>query len=850
MKNRISLSGMANDVRRLGRPVRRVLAVFVVACVVVLLLAAGSPPLQAQARTAPEDEQAFHRLVVGQRMINADDLSILTAQNWTEMSDPVRPYVTRLTDGNSLSCGLATQEEMASIRESIDRMPQGLTPSGKHALAPPAANISVNYTGFTPEAQAAFQRAVDIWSSLLIATVPIEIEANFDSLEESDALAAARAATWFCSTTVCAPVGLVNQLVDEDRKPDDPDIETTFSSSDDWYFGLDGRPGEDQHDFVSVALHEIAHGLGFYDSFRIDESTGEAEYGLLGGDDNIPTVFDFFILDTKINRLVDEDEYTNPSTELTDAVTGITLFWVGLKTLTANGGLYPVLLWAPEEYDSGSSVAHLNEYAYPPGKPNALMTPGRSSGQASHEPGPLMLAMLDDMGWTIREQTLQIPQFAVGGGFSSDVVVTNRSSTELAAVAIDVWDPEGNALDGNLILGVGADRFDLPPLGSRTLTLSHDGSGLLTGSITVSSDTPVSAVVRFDFQGTGITGVGTSPRLRAAIAPVRRSGNLSSGVAIRNPELAAQTIDLELKDEDGLVVPGGEASRTIDGGGRIAAFIEQFFPEADTADFKGEISIRARAGQIAVIVLELEVGRAFTTLPVSPIVVPPRPTPPVSATPKNLSIYEPTSFANSRELVVGETVQLAANIEMSDGSVRENVSAEWTSSNTTVARVSNNGLVTARQPGVFSVSVQAEGLTARITGLRVVPRLEPWSRSGTGATILDLPTRITRIRIEGEYTGRVEHFSVWCGSFGDYGGLLVNEIIGTNSSTRYSGVHSALRRYNNRGAPCRELEIGGTGVRWTITEVAPTSGLSLAVSKGSLSADLDAVERAKAQIIP
>ena len=51
MKNRISLSGMANDVRRLGRPVRRVLAVFVVACVVVLLLAAGSPPLQAQART-------------------------------------------------------------------------------------------------------------------------------------------------------------------------------------------------------------------------------------------------------------------------------------------------------------------------------------------------------------------------------------------------------------------------------------------------------------------------------------------------------------------------------------------------------------------------------------------------------------------------------------------------------------------------------------------------------------------------------------------------------------------------------------------------------------------------------
>ena len=553
------------------------------------------------------------------------NFSLLAAQNWTEMSDPVRPYVTRLTDGNGLSCGLATQEEMNDIRGMLDRRPPRTTPSGKYALAPPAANISVNYTGFTPEAQAAFQRAVDIWSSLLITTIPIEIEASFDSLD-SPALAAARPSTFFCSPMVCAPVGLVNQLDDEDRKPDDPDIETTFSSSDDWYFELDGQPGEGQHDFVSVALHEIGHGLGFSDSFRIDESTEEVEYGL--GDDNIPTIFDLHIFDTEINRLVDEDEYTNPSTELTDAVTGSTLFWAGLKTLTANGGSYPVLLWAPEEFDSGSSVAHLDEYAYPPGAPNALMTPSLSHGEAeaSLGVGPLVLAMLGDMGWTMRDQTLQVPHFGVGGGFSSDVVVTNRSSTEPAVVAIDVWDPEGNALDGNLILGVGADRFDLSPSGSRTLTLLHDGSDLLTGSITVSSDTPVSAVVRFDFQGTGITGVGTSPRLRAAIAPVRRSGNLSSGVAIRNPELAAQTIDLELKDEDGLVVPGGEASRTIEAGGRIAAFIEQFFPEADTADFKGEITIRARAGQIAVIVLELEVGRAFTTLPVSPIVVPPRPT--------------------------------------------------------------------------------------------------------------------------------------------------------------------------------------------------------------------------------
>ena len=542
------------------------------------------------------------------------NFSILTAQNWTEMSGQVSPHVTRL-DGERLTCGLATQEEMASIREALDRMPRGLHPLGKYALAPPAANISVNYTGFTPKAQAAFQRAVDIWSSLLITTVPIEIEASFDSLD-SDALGVAAPSTFFCSTMICAPVGLANQLRDEDLDPDESDIEIIMSDSEDWYYGLDGNPGEDQFDFVSVVLHEIGHGLGFIDSFEIEEEEEEAGYGL--GDDNIPTIFDRAIFDTEINRLIDEDEYTNPSTALTDAVTGIKLFWLGLKTLTANGGSRPVLLWAPGEYGR-SSVSHLDYDAYPPGTPNELMNPFQPKGQAAHEPGPIVLAMLEDMLWTIREQTLQIPHFGVGSGLSSDVVVTNRSSTETAAVAIDVWDPEGNALDGNRILGVGADRFDLPPLGSRTLTLSNDEGGVLTGSMTVSSNTPVSAVVRFDFQGTGITGVGTSPRLREAIAPVRRVGNLSSGVAVRNTELAAQTIDLELKDEEGLVVPGGEASRTIEAGGRIAEFIEQFFPEADTADFKGEISIRARAGQIAVVVLELEVGRAFTTLPVSPI---------------------------------------------------------------------------------------------------------------------------------------------------------------------------------------------------------------------------------------
>ena len=544
------------------------------------------------------------------------NISTLEAQEWTEMSDPVRPYVTRLTDGNSLSCGLATQEEMASIREAIDRMPPRTPPSGKYALAPPAANISVNYTGFTPEARAAFQRAVDIWSSLLITTVPIEIEANFTTFEEEKTLGSA-ASTFRCSTTYCYPLSLANLLNDEDLDPEDPDILVTMSNSKDWYFGLDGQPGENQHDFVSVVLHEVGHGLGFYDSFRVAESTEEAEYGF--SDDNTPARFDAFILvlDTENGwrRLIDEDEYTNPSIELAEAITGIKLFWYGTKTEEANGGHRPALLWAPGEYDSGSSVAHLDYDAYPPGTPNTLMTPKRRSGQATHEPGPIMLAMLNDMGWTIREQTLQIPHFGAGNGLGSDVVITNLSSTETATVAVDVWDEDGGEMDGILLFG--GNRFRLPPLGSRTL--AADESTYRTGSVTISSDVPVSAVVRFDIRGVGIAGVGTSPELRDAIAPVRRIGNLSTGVAVRNVELSAQTVEFDLKDEGGNTVLGGRASRRIEAGGRIAEFIEQLFPEADTTFFRGEVSVRAQAGRVAVMALELDTDGVFTTLPVSPI---------------------------------------------------------------------------------------------------------------------------------------------------------------------------------------------------------------------------------------
>ena len=295
---------------------------------------------------------------------------------------------------------------------------------------------------------------------------------------------------------------------------------------------------------------------------------------------------------------------------------GIKLFWYGLEAAEANGGKDNfILLWAPEEFTTRGSVAHLDEHAYPSGTSNELMSPWTRPGEVSHEPGPIVLAMLSDMGWTVREPTLQIPHFGAGNGVGSDLVVTNLSSTDTAEIRIDAWDPNGDELDGHLLFG--NNRFRIRPLGSRTLTA--DESSFQTGSVTVSSNVPVSAIIRFDIRGIGVAGVGTSPEFRIAIAPVRRIGNLSTGIAVRNVELSAQTVELILKDESGYTVRGGRADREIEAGGRIAEFIQEIFPDADTADFRGEVSIEALAGKVAAMALELDTNGVFTTLPVSPI---------------------------------------------------------------------------------------------------------------------------------------------------------------------------------------------------------------------------------------
>ena len=214
------------------------------------------------------------RWVVVSLLAASINLPVLASQ-W-ETRVPGKMFLVR-ADGDRLRCGPATEAEMKTISRLRAQRIKSLGPGAPaNKLVPPPAAIQVTYSGFTPEAETAFQRAVDLWSALLITTAPIRIEAAFDDSHDPGVLGGA-GPTFFRGggENPLFPLALADQIVGRDLDPGDADMRATFSNEADWYFGLDGRPGEDQFDFVSVVLHELAHGLGFFDSFEVEN--GEAD---------------------------------------------------------------------------------------------------------------------------------------------------------------------------------------------------------------------------------------------------------------------------------------------------------------------------------------------------------------------------------------------------------------------------------------------------------------------------------------------------------------------------------------------------------------------------------------------
>ncbi|BAO75716.1 serine protease [Winogradskyella sp. PG-2] len=267
----------------------------------------------------------------------------------------------------------------------------------------PCSTFIVNYTGFTPEAQAAFQFAVDIWAMSIESNQTIRINASFDAL--APGVLGQAGPTGFLTSNhpdavpnVFYPRALWEKIEDTDSSPfgGSIDISSQFSSTFNFYFGTDANPPGGQIDFVSVVLHEIGHGLGFTGFAFTDGTTGQVrDTGTM-----LPSVYDITIENGSAQSLLDTAIFTDPSTALHAQITGGDLFNNGTITTVQNGGVKPKI-FAPNPYQGGSSYSHWDTNTFPISNVNTLMTPSIGPGVAVHDPGPITLGMFEDMGWSI-----------------------------------------------------------------------------------------------------------------------------------------------------------------------------------------------------------------------------------------------------------------------------------------------------------------------------------------------------------------------------------------------------------------------------------------------------------------
>jgi YVTN family beta-propeller protein len=242
----------------------------------------------------------------------------------------------------------------------------------------------------------AFEHAVDLWSAILGGDVPVVVDVAMNPVGGSGSaapLAQAGPLTLHRNFSGGVPntfyaAALANQLRGLDVGGENvPEIIVTFNSdvdgpivlgSVDWYYGLDGLPGPDI-DFVTIALHELGHGLGFSPS--IDGTTGR--FSLF----DTPGIFDRNLARPGIGSLAEM-----LTAERFAAITSGRVFWSGPHVANANLG--PAALFTPDRFLTGTSLAHWDTSF----SPDELMEPFYTA--ANHDPG-LLLPALVDMGWPL-----------------------------------------------------------------------------------------------------------------------------------------------------------------------------------------------------------------------------------------------------------------------------------------------------------------------------------------------------------------------------------------------------------------------------------------------------------------
>jgi len=165
-----------------------------------------------------------------------------------------------------------------------------------------------------------------------------------------------------------------------------------------WNFGS-GAPAAGEIDFRSVVTHEIGHSLGWLGSYdSVADNFGLGDYGL--------TTYESFLVDSQGNKPLNGGTGTPDNfNELDNPV-----YFDGFSATNLYGGLVPI--YAPDPYEAGSSLSHLDTGTFP----DATMSHAISIGDTRRTLSGLEIAMMDDMGWDVIPEPASLLCMALAAG--------------------------------------------------------------------------------------------------------------------------------------------------------------------------------------------------------------------------------------------------------------------------------------------------------------------------------------------------------------------------------------------------------------------------------------------------
>lgn len=240
-----------------------------------------------------------------------------------------------------------------------------------------------------PVRTAAFEAVAAAWSNTLGGGVPIVIDVRMES-DNPNLLASASPTDFVVGEDRVLPFSLAAQLANAAVNGGTSDIEVRFNPNHEWDYDLSGNAAQGKVSFVYTALHEVAHGLGFLSLFQPE--TGQVATPL-------PSPFDLLMNRSTAdgNRLVNRA----PADVMADVLSG-DLYFAGPNAIQAGlASVRPlpmVKLYAPAEWEPGSSISHVDQETY--SDPSVgLMRPNDVGGVGANVVDALTAAMLLDLGY-------------------------------------------------------------------------------------------------------------------------------------------------------------------------------------------------------------------------------------------------------------------------------------------------------------------------------------------------------------------------------------------------------------------------------------------------------------------